>query len=96
MLQMMVVLLISVLVVQGIVQYNFTYWSSYLGQSIIKNLRTRTFNHIVKLNLRYFDQTPIGTSTTRTINDIEAINDVFSEGIISILSDLLTVAAELQ
>jgi ATP-binding cassette, subfamily B, multidrug efflux pump len=91
MLQTMAIALISVLIVQGFVQYNFTYWTSYLGQSIIKNLRTRTFNHIVKLNLRYFDKTPIGTSTTRTINDIEAINDVFSEGIISILSDLLTV-----
>lgn len=91
MLQLITIVLIVVLVVQGIVQYNFTYWTSYLGQSIIKDLRTKTFNHIVRLNLRHFDQTPIGTSTTRTINDIEAINDVFSEGIISILSDLLTV-----
>jgi len=91
MLQFMSIALIVVLVVQGIVQYNFTYWTSYLGQSIIKDLRTKTFNHIIRLNLRHFDQTPIGTSTTRTINDIEAINDVFSEGIISILSDLMTV-----
>ena len=49
------------------------------------------FNHISSLRLKYFDTTPIGTSTTRTINDIETINTVFSQGAITIIADLLTV-----
>jgi ATP-binding cassette, subfamily B, multidrug efflux pump len=58
---------------------------------VIRDLRVRVFKHVSSLNLSYFDKTPIGTSTTRTINDIETINSVFSEGIITIIADLLTL-----
>jgi ATP-binding cassette subfamily B protein len=51
----------------------------------------RVFNHVTNLNLSYFDKTPIGQSTTRTINDIEAINTIFSEGSVTILADLTTI-----
>lgn len=62
-----------------------------LGQNVLRDLRVKVFNHITQLRLRYFDQTPIGTSTTRTINDISAINEVFTQGVITILADLLAV-----
>src|SRR5690606_3372717 len=55
------------------------------------NLRVSIFQHIISQRLRYFDTTPIGASTTRTINDTEAINDTFSEGIIEIFADLITL-----
>ena len=87
----MISLLFAALILQGIIYYIFSYATAWLGQSVIKDLRVRVFNHINQLRLTYFDTTPIGTSTTRTINDIETINTVFSQGFITILADLLTL-----
>ena len=84
-------ILVGLLILESVIRYFFIFITSWLGQSIIKNLRTRVFDHITSLKLKYFDRTPIGTSTTRTINDVETINDIFSEGIITILADLLTI-----
>lgn len=79
------------LIIEFLFRYLFGYLSGLLGQSIIKDLRVKVFNHVKKLNLRYFDQTPIGTITTRNINDVEAINNIFSEGIITLTTDILTL-----
>ena len=87
--------LVGVLVLEVILRYAFIYSASWIGQSVIKDLRLKVFKHITSLRLTYFDRTPIGTSTTRTINDIEAINNVFSQGVITILADLLTLFAVL-
>lgn len=81
----------AVLLFTGILQYVFVYSTSLLGQDVIRDLRTRVFDHVVGLRLEYFDKTAIGTSTTRTINDIETINTVFSEGAMTIIADLLTM-----
>lgn len=91
-----IALLIAILLVLNVIlQYAFIYATSWLGQSIIKDLRVNVFQKITSLKLKYFDTTPIGTSTTRTINDIETINTVFSQGVITILADLLTLFAVL-
>jgi len=88
-------ILVGVLLIEVFLRYVFIYSTSLLGQSVIKDLRVRVFNHISSLRLSYFDTTPIGTSTTRTINDIETINTVFSQGAITIIADLITVFAVL-
>lgn len=88
---MMTLLIIALLVLEVLFRYSFIFITSLLGQNVVRDLRVRVFDHITHLRLRYFDQTPIGTSTTRTINDIQTINDVFSQGTITILADLLTV-----
>lgn len=90
-LKIMVYLLIGVLLLNGLASYAFRYYSAWLGQSIIRDLRVRVYEHITRLRLRYFDTTPIGQSTTRTINDVEAMNDIFSAGLIAIIADLLTI-----
>jgi len=87
----MAVIFIVVLLVSGILQYAFIYCSSLLGQNVIRDLRVRVFEHITSLRLTFFDNTPIGTATTRTINDIETINTVFTQGVITIIADLLTL-----
>lgn len=92
---MIVILLIGVLILESVMRYVFIYSTSWLGQSVIRDLRVRVFKHITSLRLTYFDRTPIGTSTTRTINDIETINTVFSQGMISIIADVLTLFAVL-
>lgn len=87
--------LFVILLLESVLRYFFIFITNLLGQSVIRDLRVRVFNHISSLRLSYFDQTPIGTSTTRTINDIETINTVFSEGVITILADLLSLIAVL-
>ncbi len=88
-------ILVALLLVEFFLEYAFHYSTGWLGQSVVRDLRVRVFKHISSLRLNYFDRTPIGTSTTRTINDIEAINQIFSEGVITMIADLLTVIAVL-
>ena len=91
----MALVLGGLLMLESICRYWFIFSTNLLGQSVIRDLRVRVFRHITKLRLTYFDRTPIGTSTTRTINDIEAINTVFSQGSITIIADLLTLVTVL-
>ena len=93
MLYVMTAVMFGAIVLQSALSYVFTFLSGWLGQNIILRLRTTVFGHLVKSNVSFFDRTPIGTATTRTINDVETINDVFAEGIITIVSDLLTIIA---
>jgi len=90
---LMVVLMIAQLAMQTAVQYYQTYSTNALGQSVIRDLRKDVFNHIMSLRLKYFDRTPIGMLITRTVSDLETIADIFSEGLISIVGDLLLVLA---
>ena len=90
---LMVALMIAQLAVQTVVQYYQTYTTNSLGQSVIRDLRKDIFNHIMSLRLKYFDRTPIGMLITRTVSDLETIADIFSEGLISIVGDLLLVLA---
>src|SRR5690625_958486 len=87
---------IGLLLIESVMRFGLTYWSKWLGQAIIKDIRGGVYKKILGLNLRYFDRTPIGTLTTRTINDIEAINEIFSNGIISIVADILMILAILS
>ncbi|MBK7808281.1 MAG: ABC transporter ATP-binding protein [Saprospiraceae bacterium] len=87
------ILFLVVLLINVIMKYYFIYITAELGQSVIKDMRVKVFRHITNLRLRYFDKTPIGTSTTRTINDIEAINNVFAQGVITIVADMITLFA---
>ena len=84
-------LLFVVLFFEAALQYIFNMTISRLGQNIIRDLRVRVFRHVTSLNLSYFDKTPIGQSTTRTISDIETINTIFSDGVIAIIADLLSL-----
>ena len=79
------------ILLEFVIRYIFTLQSAVLGQSIMKYLRTKLFNHVSNLKVSYFDKTPVGITITRTINDIEAINNIFSEGIIAIITDVLTL-----
>lgn len=89
----MSVLMLALLIVQSVVQYFQTYLTNALGQSVILDLRTNVFNHIIKLRLKYFDHTPIGVLITRAVSDLETIADIFSEGLISIIGDMLQLIA---
>ena len=91
----MALIIFGVLILESALRYFFIYLTNLLGQSIVKDLRKKVFDHIISLRLRFFDQTPIGKITTRTINDIESINTVFSQGMITIVADILGLIAVL-
>ncbi len=79
------------LLLESIIRFAFSFITSWLGQNVVKDMRVTVYEKIMSLNLSQFDKTPIGTLTTRTINDIESINDIFSDGLIPIVADLLTI-----
>jgi len=85
------VIQIGLLLIETGLRFYFSYLTSWLGQTVVRDMRNKVYDKVLGLNLRQFDQTPIGTLTTRTINDIEAINDIFSDGLIPIIADLLSI-----
>jgi ATP-binding cassette, subfamily B, multidrug efflux pump len=85
----MILILVGLLIVQSAGQYVHTYMSGWMGQQIIRDIRTKLYQHLVNLRLRFFDKTPIGRLVTRTISDVETLADVFSEGLAAMVSDLL-------
>ncbi len=89
------VIQLVLLLIETVCRFIFTFFTASLGQSVVKDMRVTTYKKIISLNLSQFDKTPIGTLTTRTINDIESINDIFSDGLIPIIADLLSIFAVL-
>lgn len=92
-LMIMTIVMLVLLVIQSVIQYSHTLLTNTLGQSAIRDLRIDIFNHITTLRLKYFDKTPIGQLITRTVSDLETISDIFSEGLIVIIGDILQVIA---
>lgn len=84
-------LLILLLLLQSVVQYLHTYLSGWIGQHVIRDIRTRLYEHLLSLRLKFFDNTPIGRLVTRTISDVETLADVFSEGLAAMISDFLQI-----
>lgn len=82
---------IGMLLFETGLRFYFTYITAWLGQSVIKDLRVFVYRKVLGLNLSQFDKTPIGTLTTRTVNDVESINDIFSDGLIPIIADILSI-----
>ena len=82
-------ILMAILVIEGVLQFYYIYLSTWLGQHVIQDLRTKVFKHILSLRMKYFDNTPIGTLVTRSISDIETIADIFSQGLLVIIAELL-------
>lgn len=90
-LQFIILLFGLSLVLQGVIQYGMTYLTSWIGQNITFDLRRKIFNHILNLNLKYFDKNPIGRLVTRVTNDIEVLFEVFSSGIVTAFGDIFLI-----
>ena len=87
---------IAFLLLETGLRFYFSYITAWLGQNVVKDLRVKVYKKILSLNLSHFDKTPIGTLTTRTVDDIERINDVFADGFIPIFADLLSIICVLS
>ena len=86
-------LILGAIALQAILNYVNGYLTGWLGQSIIRDLRIQVYNHIQALKPQYFDKNPVGTLQTRTISDVETLNNVFSQGLVTIIGDLLQLIA---
>jgi ATP-binding cassette subfamily B protein len=86
---------VGLILIETAMRFLFSFTTATLGQSVVKDMRVAVYKKILGLNLSQFDKTPIGTLTTRTINDIESINDIFSDGLVPIIADLLSIVCVL-
>ena len=86
---LLTLLLVGLLFAESILQYFYTYWSNFLGQSVIRDLRLQVYKKIIHFKQQYFDKNPIGALVTRVVSDIETISDIFSQGLLVIIADIL-------
>ncbi|MBS1936237.1 MAG: ABC transporter ATP-binding protein [Bacteroidetes bacterium] len=88
-LYILMAVLVALMALEAFVQFHQAYWTSWLGQTVTIDLRQALFAKITTFRMRYFDRTPIGTLVTRVVSDIETIEEIFSQGLLSIMGDLL-------
>ncbi|HKR05241.1 MAG TPA: ABC transporter ATP-binding protein [Bacteroidia bacterium] len=91
MLLWMTLLMFGILLLQSAMQFYHNYMVNLLGQQVVKDMRVKLYSTILNFRLKYFDTTPIGTLVTREISDMETIADIFSEGLIIIIGDIITL-----
>ena len=84
-----------VLFLEVVFMYLFTYYANWLGQKVIKNLRVDVFQKILKFKMSFFDKNAVGRLVTRTVNDIETIASIFSQGLFMIIADILKMVTVL-
>ena len=84
-------MVVGVLIVEALVQYRVTYLANWVAQSVSLDLRAKLYRHVSKFRLKYFDQTPVGALVTRHVSDIDGVANVFSNGILNAVGDLLAL-----
>ena len=82
-------LVVGLIVVEALLQFWQTYWANWVAQSVTLDLRAALFQHVSRFRLKYFDRTPVGQLVTRHISDIDGIADVFSNGLLNAVGDIL-------
>ncbi len=88
-----ILLMVSVLFFEVVAQFFFIYFSNWLGQNIVKDMRSQLFNHLLHFKMQYFTKSSVGKLVTRVVSDIETIASVFGQGLFMIISDLLKMLA---
>ncbi|GAB4187765.1 MAG: ABC transporter ATP-binding protein [Thermoflexibacter sp.] len=86
---MMVGILIAVTAIQALIQFVQVYLSEWIGQHVIRDIRIKLYQHLTTMKTQFYDKTPIGRLVTRNISDVETLSSVFTEGLASIVGDLL-------
>jgi subfamily B ATP-binding cassette protein MsbA len=87
-----IVIMLALLIVEVICQLLFIYYASWLGQSVVRDIRVKLFNHMLKFKMTYFDKSSVGVLITRAVTDMERIADIFGQGLFMIFSDILKMA----
>lgn len=82
-----------ILLMEVLSQFYFVYWANWLGQDIVRDIRVKLFQHMLRFKMKYYDNSPVGQLVTRSVSDIEAIARIFSQGLFMIISDLMKMVA---
>ena len=82
-------LMFAVLIFQVIFQFLFVYFTNILGQKVVFDIRTKLFSRIIKFKMSYYDKSSVGRLVTRSVNDMETIASIFSQGLFMIFADLI-------
>ena len=90
-----IMIMMVVLFLEVVFMYLFTYYANWLGQKVIKNLRVDVFQKILNFKMSFFDKNAVGRLVTRTVNDIETIASIFSQGLFMIIADILKMVTVL-
>ena len=89
---MVFLMVVGLIVVEALMQFWQTYWANWVAQSVTLDLRAELYNHVLKFRLKYFDETPVGQLVTRHVGDVDGIADVFSNGLLNAVGDILKLA----
>ena len=84
-----ILIMVLLLILEVFCNYSFIYNAGLLGQSVVKDIRVKLFNHIQNFKMKYYDKSSVGILITRTVTDMERIADIFGQGLFMILSDIL-------
>lgn len=84
-----IIAMMVLLVLEVISQLFFIYLASLLGQSVVKDIRVKLYNHVLRFRMKYYDKSSVGVLITRTVTDMERIADIFGQGLFMIFSDIL-------
>ena len=87
-----ILIMLALLIVEVICQLLFIYYASWLGQSVVRDIRVKLFRHMLKFKMTYFDKSSVGVLITRAVTDMERIADIFGQGLFMIFSDILKMA----
>lgn len=89
----LIAIIVATIIAQAIVEYFHSFSAGFIGQNVVKDLRTKLYAHMMKFKVGFFDHTPVGRLITRNVSDLETVADIFSEGVAAIAGDLLQIVA---
>ena len=84
-------LIVGFLILQGALQYGLSLLMSWVGQKVLYDIRNKLYDHVQRLALRFYDTTPVGRIVTRVTNDVEVLNNLFSSGVVMMISDIMII-----
>ncbi len=88
---LMILIIFALLLLHGLMRFGLTYLMQWVGQNVLFDLRIKLFSHIQSLSMRFFDKNPVGRLVTRVTNDVEALNQLFSSGVVMIIADIMLI-----
>ena len=87
-----IIIILSLLILEVVCNLLFIYYATWLGQTVVRDIRVKLFKHILKFKMNYFDNSSVGVLITRAVTDMERIADIFGQGLFMIFSDLLKMS----
>lgn len=85
----LILVIVGILIAEAMMQFLQVYYANWLGQTVTIDLRAKIYSHISRFRLKYFDNTAVGTLVTRVVSDIDGIAQIFSQGLLTIIGDIL-------